>query len=100
VFSTLDQKNNPPLPDSGTPWLDHLPDLRNDLQPAALQLAPIIGDCLKSLEGFDACRLARMSGSGATCFGLFETADEAQSAAAELRRRHPDWWVADTKTIG
>ncbi|MEI6098851.1 MAG: 4-(cytidine 5'-diphospho)-2-C-methyl-D-erythritol kinase, partial [Alphaproteobacteria bacterium] len=42
------------------------------------------------------CRLARMSGSGATCFGLFDTAQQAEAAARALRRSQPSWWVQST----
>jgi len=64
---------------------------RNDLQPAARLLAPIIGDVLEALAADRECLLARMSGSGATCFGLYESAGAAETAAAGLRRS--GWWV-------
>ncbi len=68
---------------------------RNDLQPAALALAPVIADVLSALEGADGVRLARMSGSGATCFALFDDARERDSAAAAM----PQWWtLASTLT--
>jgi 4-diphosphocytidyl-2-C-methyl-D-erythritol kinase len=63
---------------------------RNDLEPAALALCPPIGDVLAALRSERGCALARMSGSGATCFGLFPTADMAARAAGALRR--PGWW--------
>ena len=52
-----------------------------------------LGDCLQSLERSPGCRLARMSGSGATCFGLFATLEEAKQAAGLLARERPDWWI-------
>jgi 4-diphosphocytidyl-2-C-methyl-D-erythritol kinase len=64
--------------------------LRNDLEPAAIGLQPVIGDVLAALAGMGGCLLARMSGSGATCFGLFADAGAAARAAEELRR--PGWW--------
>jgi 4-diphosphocytidyl-2-C-methyl-D-erythritol kinase len=69
---------------------------RNDLTDAALSLCPIIGDVLAGLGAQPECRLARMSGSGATCFGLFATLAAAQAAADAIGRDKPDWWVAAT----
>jgi 4-diphosphocytidyl-2-C-methyl-D-erythritol kinase len=69
-------------------------DLRatgNDLEPPALRLAPPIADSLEALRRAPGCLLARMSGSGATCFGLFADADAARRAASYLD--HPGWWV-------
>ncbi|HET6183731.1 MAG TPA: 4-(cytidine 5'-diphospho)-2-C-methyl-D-erythritol kinase [Acetobacteraceae bacterium] len=64
---------------------------RNDLEPAAIGLCPEIGCVLAALRAVPGCRFARMSGSGATCFGLFDTDAEARAAAAALRR--PGWWT-------
>lgn len=66
---------------------------RNDLEHAACIEAPIIGDVLAVLGGARGCKLARMSGSGATCFGLFTTRRAAVRAAAAIRLAHPEWWV-------
>jgi 4-diphosphocytidyl-2-C-methyl-D-erythritol kinase len=66
---------------------------RNDLEAPAIKLQPVIADVLAALHGCAYCRLARMSGSGATCFGLFSTAAAAQDAARDLAARHPGWWV-------
>ncbi len=63
---------------------------RNDLEPPAVGLAPVIGAVLAVLRARPGCRLARMSGSGATCFGLFDTPAEAEEAAAALSV--PGWW--------
>jgi 4-diphosphocytidyl-2-C-methyl-D-erythritol kinase len=63
---------------------------RNDLQPAAIALCPVIGNALSLLEAVPGCLLARMSGSGATCFGLFADAIMARRAASGLQR--PGWW--------
>jgi 4-diphosphocytidyl-2-C-methyl-D-erythritol kinase len=63
---------------------------RNDLQPAAIALRPVIGDVLAALEAVPGCLLARMSGSGATCFGLFADAAAARRVASDLQR--PGWW--------
>ena len=65
---------------------------RNDLQKAAVEIVPEILDVLETLSGAE---YARMSGSGATCFGVYETRTGAQNAAAEIAREHPEWWVRD-----
>jgi 4-diphosphocytidyl-2-C-methyl-D-erythritol kinase len=67
-----------------------LAGLRNDLEPAAIALSPMIGEVLATLAATAGCALARMSGSGATCLGLFDDVPAAQRAAGELRR--PGWW--------
>lgn len=101
VFAALSAKDNPPmlpLPASGAApshWLDWLRAQRNDLQAPAVILAPVISDVLDALQDSADVLLARMSGSGATCFGLFPTPASARSAAAALRDDHPDWWVRD-----
>lgn len=66
---------------------------RNDMEDAACVDAPVIVDALAVLSAARGCRLARMSGSGATCFGLFATRQAASRAAAAIRRQHPGWWV-------
>jgi len=65
----------------------------NDLEGAAIALAPAIADVLSALRGLAGCGLARMSGSGATCFGLFASAAEADAAAKILRGKFPHGWV-------
>ncbi|MEQ8388676.1 MAG: 4-(cytidine 5'-diphospho)-2-C-methyl-D-erythritol kinase [Alphaproteobacteria bacterium] len=71
-----------------------LRETRNDLLAPALELAPEIGDVLAAIQASEGCLLARMSGSGATCFGLFGTAEEAAAAAGSIGRDAPAWWVA------
>jgi len=90
-------------PDEGEDWsrepeqfARQLAAYRNDLSAAAISLCPAIEEVLAGLEAQPACLLARMSGSGATCFGLFAAASAAQTAAAALQRDHPDWWIAAT----
>jgi 4-diphosphocytidyl-2-C-methyl-D-erythritol kinase len=68
----------------------------NDLEPAATALCPAIADALKALAATPGCRLARMSGSGATCFGLYESEAAAGGAAQTLAGAHRDWWVRAT----
>ncbi|HEY2131760.1 MAG TPA: 4-(cytidine 5'-diphospho)-2-C-methyl-D-erythritol kinase [Acetobacteraceae bacterium] len=85
-----------PAPSLPAAWPDFagfvsaLAAMRNDLETPALALCPAIGDVLAALRSEPGCALARMSGSGATCFGLFPKADMAARAAAALRR--PGWW--------
>jgi len=68
----------------------------NDLEPAAVALQPVIADVLTALRALPNCRLARMSGSGATCFGLFDSSRAAATAARSLEVAHPGWWVRAT----
>jgi len=66
---------------------------RNDLQLAALKVAPDILQALSVIDAQSGCGLARMSGSGATCFGIFESRADAEAAASNIAREFPDWWV-------
>jgi 4-diphosphocytidyl-2-C-methyl-D-erythritol kinase len=68
----------------------------NDLEDAAISLAPVVAEVLAELRALRTCELARMSGSGATCFGIFPTARAALTAARHLRASHPRWWVCAT----
>lgn len=72
---------------------------RNDLEAPAILLHPIIAEVLDALRALPGCRLARMSGSGATCFTLFDTDAAAADAARNLAKRTPQWWVRTT-TLG
>jgi 4-diphosphocytidyl-2-C-methyl-D-erythritol kinase len=71
----------------------------NDLEAAAISLQPVITEVLSALQDLRSCRLARMSGSGATCFGLFDTQEAAASAARQLRATYSAWWIEET-TLG
>lgn len=68
-----------------------LRELRNDLEPPAIALRPVIGEVIGALAAVPGCRLARMSGSGATCFGLFD--DPVLASEAAMRLRRPRWWT-------
>jgi 4-diphosphocytidyl-2-C-methyl-D-erythritol kinase len=68
----------------------------NDLESAAVSLHPVIAQALAALCAATGCRLARMSGSGATCFALFDSARAATAAARRLRAAQPTWWVRET----
>ena len=76
-----------------------LHERRNDLAEPAIRLAPVIAEVLRALEETDGALLARVSGSGATCFALFETMAIAEVAAAELRDSHLGWWVASGRLL-
>ncbi len=80
----------PPAWPNAHAMADTLASLTNDLQAAAEQLCPAISQVLAALRADSACLLSRMSGSGATCFGLYETPAAARQAAASLSR--PGWW--------
>jgi 4-diphosphocytidyl-2-C-methyl-D-erythritol kinase len=74
--------------------LDFLHAHGNDLTPAAIVCVPRIGEVLDTLEALPGQRLARMSGSGSTCFAVFDSHAAAASAAEHLQDARPDWWVA------
>jgi len=67
---------------------------RNDLEPAAVKLVPVIAQVLAALKGLDGAELVRLSGSGPTCFALFATEAAAKRGAASLSTAQPNWWVA------
>ena len=70
--------------------------MANDLEAPALRVTPVIADVLAALRGQPGCLLARMSGSGATVFGLFADDAASNAAAQALRRTAPEWWLAAT----
>lgn len=70
---------------------------RNDLQPAAIELAPEIQTVLDMLSSQQGCLISRMSGSGPTCFGLFISAGEIAAAARAIARDKPAYWLAQTR---
>ena len=98
VFKALTGHDNPGLPDLAD-WpdvaalADYLQTCRNDLEIPACGLAPEVEVVIAALATGPGCLLARMSGSGATCFGLYASAKEAGEAADVLATEHPDWWV-------
>ena len=77
--------------------LKHISIAGNDLQSPAKKLAPVIGDVLAELSLIEGCEAAQMSGSGSTCFGVFDNAGHAASARDRLHAAHPDWWVVSTR---
>lgn len=76
-----------------TMLLQFLQATTNDLEEPARAIAPRIGEVLGGMAEFPGALLARMSGSGATCFCIFGSAGEATNAAEMLRARHPEWWI-------
>lgn len=100
IFKMLHEKCNPPLaafPPTGWPgaaaFVEWLAANRNDLEGPARKIAPEIAVCLGALSALQGALLARMSGSGATCFAVFADRTEAESAARALQARFPRWWV-------
>jgi 4-diphosphocytidyl-2-C-methyl-D-erythritol kinase len=86
----------PGWPDDGGSigdWVEALAAGTNDLEAPAQRIQPLIGEVLGALRDADGSLLARMSGSGATCFAIFEEATKAQAAARQIELAHPDWWV-------
>jgi 4-diphosphocytidyl-2-C-methyl-D-erythritol kinase len=79
--------------------LSHLAQAANDLEPAAMTLSPVIAQVLDELRAQPECRLARMTGSGASCFALADTSRAAAALARRLRGQHRDWWIRET-TLG
>ncbi|MEO3998396.1 4-(cytidine 5'-diphospho)-2-C-methyl-D-erythritol kinase [Mesorhizobium sp. CAU 1732] len=103
IFKALQSRENSPLPplratSSMANLVGWLGSTRNDLEHPAMSIAPDIGDVVKTLTANGAA-LARMSGSGATCFGIFGSQDEAATAAAAIATARPTWYVEATRTI-
>lgn len=101
VFAALDGRFGSPMPldrrpDSAADLAILLRARRNDLEAPARFLAPEIDPVLAALKAQSGCLLARLSGSGATCFGLFAEKRHAEIAARNMSRAYPKWWVAAT----
>ncbi|WP_370199433.1 4-(cytidine 5'-diphospho)-2-C-methyl-D-erythritol kinase [Roseibium sp.] len=99
VFKSMEQRDNAPMDlmpekfETLASLVAYLASCRNDLQDPAKGLCPEIGQVLSELEADTRVDLARMSGSGATCFGLCEL-NAAMDVERALRSSHPDWWIA------
>ncbi|MDN5004511.1 4-(cytidine 5'-diphospho)-2-C-methyl-D-erythritol kinase [Bradyrhizobium sp. GCM10027634] len=74
-------------------WVDILETVANDLEAPALRIEPVIGEVLEALRQSNGVKLARMSGSGATCFAIYGASTDAHAAAEKIRGDHPGWWV-------
>ncbi|MGJ8544257.1 MAG: 4-(cytidine 5'-diphospho)-2-C-methyl-D-erythritol kinase [Sulfitobacter sp.] len=102
IFAAMARVDNPAMPDpvphfaDASALIDWLGQMRNDLQTPAEQICPAITNVIKALRGTMGMGLARMSGSGATCFGLYARKQDATAAAQALSAEHPGWWVQDT----
>jgi 4-diphosphocytidyl-2-C-methyl-D-erythritol kinase len=103
VFAALAQKVNAPMAETIPQFGDlramaaWLADQRNDLEAPAMAMQPTIARVLARLQDCEGVLLARMSGSGATCFALFASDGAAAEAALLLRADQPGWWVAQTR---
>ena len=89
-------KRAPALPRDRDGLIEFLAGESNDLEPAAIELQPVIARVLAVLRQQPGCGLARMSGSGATCFGLFASSRAAAAAARSISAAQPRWWVKAT----
>jgi 4-diphosphocytidyl-2-C-methyl-D-erythritol kinase len=89
----------PPEDWSAASVIDWLADQRNDLQAPAVALQPAIAEALQAVEALTEVRLTRMSGSGATVFGLFDSLAQARAAGEALTQTRPGWWIMPT-TMG
>ena len=103
IFKHLHKRDNPVLPEisdshSHTELCDYLKTTRNDLFQPAAEIAPQLSQILSLLRGSGA-QYAQMSGSGATCFGIYATLSEAQQAAEQLQRQKPHWFICASTTL-
>ncbi|MEZ5798150.1 MAG: 4-(cytidine 5'-diphospho)-2-C-methyl-D-erythritol kinase [Paracoccaceae bacterium] len=107
VFGALSRRDHAPMPADLPPppqrdaqqLAGFLAQQRNDLEPSATALAPVIAQVRAALAAQPGCLLSRMSGSGATCFGLFAEGPAAAAAARAIGRAQPQWWVAAGRMI-
>jgi 4-diphosphocytidyl-2-C-methyl-D-erythritol kinase len=101
VFRALERRDGAGMPEAVPAFADEaaladwLEGQRNDLEAAAIRVQPVVATVLAALEA-TGCLLARMSGSGATCFGLYAGPAAAARAAVRLRAERPGWWVVET----
>ncbi len=96
LVGARDVMRAPAWPEDGASvedWVEALAAGSNDLEAPAIRVQPVIGEVLSALSATNGAWLARMSGSGATCFAIFENTAEAQRAAQKIRLDHPQWWV-------
>ncbi|MBR1091745.1 4-(cytidine 5'-diphospho)-2-C-methyl-D-erythritol kinase [Bradyrhizobium manausense] len=96
LVGATDVLEAPAWPEAGgsiADWVEVLETVANDLEAPALRIEPVIGDVLEALRSSAGVKLARMSGSGATCFAIYGAATDAHAAADKIRRDHPGWWV-------
>jgi 4-diphosphocytidyl-2-C-methyl-D-erythritol kinase len=102
VFAGLNLRNGlgaarPPHIHDVWELMSYLADSENDLEAPASRLAPVINEVLEAVAHEPGCVLSQMSGSGASCFGLFQDGPWAEGAAERLAEDHPGWWVRATR---
>src|ERR1700724_1410647 len=96
LVGASDVLQSPAWPEEGASledWVEALSSSSNDLEEPAMRIQPVIGEVLSALNATDGAWLARMSGSGATCFAIYENTAEAERASQKLKVDHPLWWV-------
>ena len=105
VFRMLKNKKNPPLSkyeklfQAKKDWINWLLLQRNDLMEPAVKVAPVISDVLRLISKQISVEKVSMSGSGATCFGIFENKQDCDLAMKRVRLERPDWWSVSTEII-
>ena len=103
IFATLKVRDGAPMSalhwDGFDGFVGFLRAQRNDLQQTAIAIAPVIGEVLTVLQHQSGCAVARMSGSGATCFAVFEHQIAAERASAAISDAFPGWWVKATGRV-
>ncbi|EYS92323.1 4-diphosphocytidyl-2-C-methyl-D-erythritol kinase [Bartonella bacilliformis str. Heidi Mejia] len=105
IFNALEKRNHPPLKinpvalKTVSSLVEALQETRNDLFIPALKIAPQLAEVLSTLDESGSL-FSRMSGSGATCFGIFKDQQAAQKAAAFIKSMHPNWFVKSIMTLG
>ncbi|BCP52621.1 4-diphosphocytidyl-2-C-methyl-D-erythritol kinase [Kaistia sp. 32K] len=106
IFRALARADHAALPDLPADFADAaalaawLHGTRNDLEAPAIATLPVIADGIAAVGATEHCLLARMSGSGATVFGIYPDDASAARAAERLAAAHPDWWIASTAAEG
>jgi 4-diphosphocytidyl-2-C-methyl-D-erythritol kinase len=96
LVGASDVLQSPAWPEEGASledWVEALSLSSNDLEEPAMRIQPVIGEVLSALNATNGAWLARMSGSGATCFAIYENTAEAERAAQKIKVDHPKWWV-------
>jgi 4-diphosphocytidyl-2-C-methyl-D-erythritol kinase len=105
VFDSLRERRGTGLVSPASPFegvaalLRFLQQTTNDLEKPARAIAPEIGNVLETLLEQQGAQFARMSGSGATCFAIFDSEPELTKAAAQIAADHPNWWIRETKFV-
>lgn len=104
VFKRFSQRFSAPLQFSGRrktmqEWIADLKLYRNDLTEAAIAVSPVIRETLRVIEDTPSCHFARLSGSGATCYGVYDHPEAAAAAVNKLRQQYPEWWIVPANLL-